>query len=164
MYRKFIDDGRLSIRLLALLDGEEDPTFDQPVRVNDPLYLMRNSSTPAPFETEPMFRPWGDENEVFSIDYDGATHYVVVRMTENVSRLLDHAETFAHQNRTSTENALTAFASENLDRGLGLALAFHDPLIGPHCIRRALAIADAALAAHLDLEHGPLHAWFRANR
>lgn len=81
MYRKFIDDGRLSIRLLALLEDENDPTFDEPVRVNDPLYLMRNSSTPAPFSTEPMFQPWGDEDEVFSIDYDGAIHEVIVRMS-----------------------------------------------------------------------------------
>ena len=81
MYRKFIDDGRLSIRLLALLAGEAEPTFDEAVRINDPLYLMRNSSTPAPFDTEPMFQRWGDEDEVFSIDYDGATHEVVVRMS-----------------------------------------------------------------------------------
>lgn len=81
MYRKFIDDGRLSIRLLALLDGEDESTFDKPVRVNDPLYLMRNSSMPAPFNTEPMFQPWGDADEVFSIDYDGAKHDIVVRMS-----------------------------------------------------------------------------------
>ena len=81
MYRKFIDDGHLSIRLLALLEGEDEWTFDEPVRVNDPLYLMRNSSTPAPFDTKPMFQPWGDADEVFSIDYDGANHNVVVRMS-----------------------------------------------------------------------------------
>ena len=81
MYRKFIDDGRLSIRLLALFEGEADPTFDKPVRINDPLYLMSNSSTPTPFETGPMFQPWGDEDEVFPIDYDGAKHKIVVRMS-----------------------------------------------------------------------------------
>ena len=81
MYRKFIDDGRLSIRLLALLDGQDESTFDEPVRVNDPLYLMRNSSTSAPFNTEPMFQPWGDADEVFPLDYDGARHDVVVRMS-----------------------------------------------------------------------------------
>ena len=81
MYRKFIDDGRLSIRLLALLEGGAESTLDKPVCVNDPLYLMRNSSTPTPFDTEPMFQSWGDEDEVFSIDYDGATHEVVVRMS-----------------------------------------------------------------------------------
>lgn len=81
MYRKFIDDGSLSIRLLALLEGESEPTFDEPVRVNDPLYLIRNSSTPVPFDTEPMFQPWGDEDEVFQIDYDGMLHEIVVRMS-----------------------------------------------------------------------------------
>lgn len=81
LYRKFIDDGRLSIRLLALLKENAEPTVDMTARVNDPLYLMHNSSTPTPFETQPMFQPWGDEDEVFSIDYDGAAHEVVVRMS-----------------------------------------------------------------------------------
>ena len=81
MYRKFIDDGRLSIRLLALLEGDDEPTFDEPVCVNDPLYLMHNSSTPAPFDTEPMFQSWGDQDEKFSIRYDGAKHEIVVRMS-----------------------------------------------------------------------------------
>ena len=81
MYRKFIDDGRLSIRLLALLEEGAESTLDEPVRVNDPLYLMRNSSTPTPFDTKPMFQSWGDDDEVFSIAYDGATHDVVVRMS-----------------------------------------------------------------------------------
>ncbi|MYB32223.1 MAG: ATP-binding protein [Acidobacteria bacterium] len=81
MYRKFIDDGRLSIRLLALLEGETDPLSDAPVRVNDPLYLMSNSSTPVPFDKEPMFQTWGDGEEMFSVNYDGATHDVIVRMS-----------------------------------------------------------------------------------
>jgi len=79
MYRKFIDDGRLSIRLLAMLD--EQPTFDQFVRVNDPLYLMTNSSAPVPFDKEPMFQRWGDGEQTFSIVYGGKTHDIVVRMS-----------------------------------------------------------------------------------
>ena len=81
MYRKFIDDGSLSIRLLALLEGVAEPTLDDLVHVNDPLYLMRDSSTPDPFSSEPMFQPWGDEDEVFQIDYDDALHEVIVRMS-----------------------------------------------------------------------------------
>ena len=81
MYRKFIDDGSLSIRLLALLEGEDEPTLDDLVRVNDPLYLMRDSSTPDPFSNDPMFQSWGDEDEIFQIDFDGASHKVVVRMS-----------------------------------------------------------------------------------
>ena len=83
MYRKFINEGLLSIQLLALLEGVSEPTFNEPVRVNDPLYLMKYSSTPAPFDKNPMFQPWGDENkdEVFSIKYGGSNHDVVVRIS-----------------------------------------------------------------------------------
>lgn len=82
MYRKFIDDGRLFIRLVALTEGEDKPSYDAFVRVNDPLYLMKNSSTPTPFDTSsPMFQRWGDEDEHFSISYDGVTHDVIVRMS-----------------------------------------------------------------------------------
>ena len=79
MYRKFIDQGSISIRLLALLDDQS--TYDENVRVNDPLYLMSNSSTPVPFDKNPMFQSWGDEDEVFDIDYDGKRHKVTVRMS-----------------------------------------------------------------------------------
>ena len=80
MYRKFINDGRLCIRLIAL---EYDiPTFGpQYVRVNDPLYLMRDSATPAPFDKEPMFQGWGEADEVFKIEYEGVIHEVTVRIS-----------------------------------------------------------------------------------
>ena len=79
MYRKFIDNGQLTIRLLALED--ENPTFEEYVRVNDPLYLMENSSTPEPFDKEPMFQKWGEGDEEFDINYGGAEHKVIVRMS-----------------------------------------------------------------------------------
>ena len=79
MYRKFIDDGRLAIHLLA--HENEVSTFDRFVRVNDPLYLMKDSSTPKPYESQPMFQRWGDEDEVFTINYGDAEHDVIVRMS-----------------------------------------------------------------------------------
>ena len=79
MYRKFIDDGRLEIGLLAFED--ERTVCDQHVRVNDPLYLMKDSSTPPAFDKEPMFQKWGDKDEVFAIDYGGVRHDVTVRMS-----------------------------------------------------------------------------------
>ena len=85
MYRKFIDAGRVVIRLLALEleDKEEIKSLDQRVRVNDPLYLMKNSSTPPPFDKEPMFQKWGedDNDEEFEIEIEGKKHKVVVRMS-----------------------------------------------------------------------------------
>ena len=80
MYRKFIADGRVSIRLLAL-ENDDSKTMDDYVRVNDPLYLTKESSTPPPFDKEPMFQKWGDEDEIFSIDYRGKAHQVTVRMS-----------------------------------------------------------------------------------
>lgn len=82
MYRKFIDDGRVEIRLLAYDDENlSKPLLDSVVRVNDPLYLMKNSSTPEPFDKAPMFQPWGDGVEKFPIDFGGQTHTVEVRMS-----------------------------------------------------------------------------------
>lgn len=76
IHRKFIDSGEVAIRLVSLEDGE--PTIDTVARVNDPLYLMKDSSTPAPFQEEPMFEPYGEE-QPFDVDLDGQKHVVVVR-------------------------------------------------------------------------------------
>lgn len=80
MYRKFIDRGDLSIRLHAF-DGDKEMTNETIVRVNDPLYLMKYSSTPAPFNVEPMFEPYGQGEESFQISYRGKSHTVKVRMS-----------------------------------------------------------------------------------
>ena len=82
MYRKFIDDGRLSIRLLALLEDESDPTFDEPVRVNDPLYLMQNSSNPGSRSTpNRCFSHGVMKTRCSRSTTTGATHNVIVRMS-----------------------------------------------------------------------------------
>ncbi|MCB0084651.1 MAG: ATP-binding protein, partial [Caldilineaceae bacterium] len=56
MYRYFLADGRVRIRLAyfdmdAMVRAVEE-TFAKP---NDPLYLMSNTSCPAPYDTTPMF-------------------------------------------------------------------------------------------------------------
>ena len=79
IYRKFIDNGQVTIRLLAL--ENENPTSDDYVRVNDPLYLMKYSSTPAPFDEQPMFQKWGEKDEVFLIEYGDAEYEVKVRVS-----------------------------------------------------------------------------------
>ena len=79
MYRKFIHAGDLRIHLKAF-DGHE-VIYDRDVRVNDPLYLMAPSSTPAPFNNTPMFQRYGEEDQVFEIRGNGAVQNVVVRMS-----------------------------------------------------------------------------------
>ncbi|MDH6138456.1 hypothetical protein P3T35_000433 [Kitasatospora sp. GP30] len=57
IYRRMIAQGRriklVPARGFAPLSGARD------ARANDPLYLMTPSSTPAPFDKKPMFRPAG---------------------------------------------------------------------------------------------------------
>ena len=79
MYRKFINDGRVAIHLVRVEDsGESNRRL---AVVNDPLYLMPNSSTPEPFDKEPMFQPWGENDEEFTIEFDGKLHKVFVRFS-----------------------------------------------------------------------------------
>lgn len=81
MYRKFIDAGDLMIRLAAFSEDEVDSTYDAPARVNDPLYLMPNSSTPSPFDKDAMFQKWGEEDQSFEIEMAGEAHTVLVRIS-----------------------------------------------------------------------------------
>ncbi len=81
MYRKFIHDATVEIRLVAALENEE-PTSDENAKVNDPLYLMTPSSTPQPFDKTPMFKRWGEADTTFDIEINGSEpHSVFVRMS-----------------------------------------------------------------------------------
>lgn len=84
MYRKFLDGGNVRIRL-CMFDLERARTTleERDALPNDPLYLMRNTSTPAPFNTEPMFELWG-EPFTMPISFGGETH--VVRITFSMAR------------------------------------------------------------------------------
>ena len=79
MYRKFINQKDVEIHLITLTEnGIEN---DRTVRVNDPLYLMKPSTTPAPFDRTPMFQEWGDKPTLFDITYKGQKHTVTIRMS-----------------------------------------------------------------------------------
>ena len=56
MYRHFVDEGKLKIRLAAFEDGGNGiPVREWYVRPNDPLYLMAKTCAPPPFDDEPAF-------------------------------------------------------------------------------------------------------------
>ena len=81
IYRKFIHQGKATIRLVAL-ENDAITLKDEEAKVNDPMYLMAPSSTPAPFHDKPMFQPWGDGSDMsFPIELEGEIHNVVVRMS-----------------------------------------------------------------------------------
>jgi len=79
MYRKFINNGRVTIHLARVNDDGENTR--RVALVNDPLYLMPNSLTPEPFQEEPMFQHWGENDEEFTIDLGGKQHKVYVRFS-----------------------------------------------------------------------------------
>lgn len=84
MYRRYLHEGTVTIRL-AEYDAEQ---YSQAQRarfaeVNDPIYLMTPSSTPAPFDVAPMFQPDGDLWEVQHKlpASDGTLYPVTLRFT-----------------------------------------------------------------------------------
>ena len=65
IYRKFISNDEISIRLFAKEQGKDSAHFDREVRINDPLYLIPSEAMPAPFDTKPMFNfLFDDEIEI----------------------------------------------------------------------------------------------------
>ncbi|UUR99524.1 ATP-binding protein [Mycolicibacterium smegmatis] len=83
MYRKFLSDGRASIRLVAFTDTDGgNHSIDDYAVANDPGYLLTPSSTPEPFSETPMFQPDGDKWSVpVEIEYNGEKHTVFVRFS-----------------------------------------------------------------------------------
>ena len=77
VYRRFISDETVKIRLFAVENGGENVLIDRETEVNDPLYLVPIRTLPSPFDTQAMFDfAFEDEEE---IEYDGKIHTVKMR-------------------------------------------------------------------------------------
>ena len=76
IYRRYIDEDELTIRMASFRRGETVPEIERDVRPNDPLYLMEWSSTPAPWDATPMFKPYTTKE--FSLNVDGREEAVEV--------------------------------------------------------------------------------------
>ena len=82
MYRRFIKSGNVSIRMASFDEDHPRRTSETYAKTNDPLYLIVPSSTPAPYDEEPMFRQDGDAWEITEkVDFEGAIHEVTTRFT-----------------------------------------------------------------------------------
>ena len=60
IYRRYIEGKKASIRMTAFLEGSKTMEPDDLVHPNDPLYLMKGTSTPGEWATEAMFEPYGE--------------------------------------------------------------------------------------------------------
>lgn len=77
IYRQFIMDGSVQVRLFAKEHGNETPIHDRTANFDDPLYLTPSPTMPAPFNSKPMFEHAFDEPQ--DIEYEGTVHTVMVR-------------------------------------------------------------------------------------
>jgi len=83
MYRKFLENNKVSIKMTSFLQGGADAVKSSLAVANDPIYLMEKTSCPFPYHDTPMFKPWGEEHfeAVFPVEYQGDKHEVKVRYT-----------------------------------------------------------------------------------
>src|SRR5262245_26379101 len=79
IYRYFLAEAKARIRLAALEEEEGGLTvrFEKDVRPNDPMYLMRGTSAPPPYDTEPAFDLLG--NKTIQVGFQGKDHPVTIR-------------------------------------------------------------------------------------
>ncbi len=78
IHRYFIDEGEVVIRAASFREGQDIAEHEKAIRPNDPLYLMRNTSTPEPWESNPMFEAYGSP-KIFKEMVDGKEETVEVR-------------------------------------------------------------------------------------
>lgn len=79
VYRHFINDGSVKIRLAAYQVEESKflPKFESSVRPNDPLYLMTGTSSPAPYDQRPAFDLYAEKP--VTVSYEGVPYEVNIR-------------------------------------------------------------------------------------
>ncbi|MGY2025884.1 ATP-binding protein [Nocardia gipuzkoensis] len=82
IYRYYLYDRRLEIRMAAVREGKVHVEY--PAEPNDPLYLMKSTSTPSPFSDKAMFIPVSmGESEPgvahFPVVHEGRKHNITVR-------------------------------------------------------------------------------------
>ncbi len=78
MYRYFLQDSKAKITMLAY-EGN-DLLKEQKVLPNDPLYLMKNSQAPEPYNEEPAFDLFGDEEQLI-FKLNGEEHVVKLKFS-----------------------------------------------------------------------------------
>jgi hypothetical protein len=77
VYRHFINDKSVRIRLAAYESKTKRTVYESFVRPNDPLYLMSGTNAPAPFNQVPAFVPFG-QPLVIKVAHGGVEHPVTI--------------------------------------------------------------------------------------
>jgi Histidine kinase-, DNA gyrase B-, and HSP90-like ATPase len=77
VYRHFINDKSVRIRLAAYESKTKATVFESFVRPNDPLYLMTGTNAPSPFNQKPAFVAFG-QPLVLMVGHGGVEHPVTI--------------------------------------------------------------------------------------
>ena len=102
IYRKFLANKTITIRMTTFTIDEDaviDPKSDL-MLPNDPMYLIKPSSTPGMWGKEPMFKPDTVYEEIYKINYDGQKHNITVRYSLEKDELRDPAYVAGDQGST----------------------------------------------------------------
>lgn len=91
VYRYFIADSTVKIRLYAMEEGSRNVLTDREAKVNDPLYLVPLTTLPPPFDVIPMFKDVF--NEPHKIEYNGDVHTVMTRYSVATEDTISQAGT-----------------------------------------------------------------------
>lgn len=85
MYRKFLDNSQVKIRMIAFdLDNLNHIIPEKYALPNDPGYLIEKTSCPEPFDNQAMFQPWAGDTSyetTFTINFREQEHEVKVRFS-----------------------------------------------------------------------------------
>lgn len=129
IYRKYIENDSLLIRMAAFKEYENTPNLEiTKVRPNDPLYLTQRSSTPEPWDKEAMFRKWGDsDKKPININYKGKNYQVFTRysIVKNEARPDDQAGALPH-GKHALENTGVSLIRENREIDLDTSLTISE--------------------------------------
>ena len=98
IYRRFIEQDRVRIRLYAIEEGRDSVLVDREAEARDPLYLIPLDSLPSPFDARPMFDYMFHENH--KIEFNGVVHEVTARYSVASEDTITEAGT---ANRGSTK-------------------------------------------------------------
>lgn len=119
VYRRFIADGTVVIRLVAH-DEDTGIVSDNEATIDDPLYLIPSPRLPAPFSTMPMFDLVNEHPQ--EIEYDGQVHTVTVRYSVAKQDTVDQAGTQDRGNTAYGQHAKTNIGVSVIRAGRELML------------------------------------------
>ncbi|XVQ11140.1 ATP-binding protein [Spirillospora sp. CA-255316] len=135
IYRKFLNTGRVQIRMAPVRDDQVIEADEYYATPNDPLYLMKETCTPPPFDMKPMFQAFelGDPErpgvQSFQIaDKDGVRHTVMVRaaMARPEARLRDIPGHPWPEDAKSNKDAGHQKWGKHAERNVGISLVRED--------------------------------------